>query len=154
SELVQSGYAVHAVTGGGYTTRLTMVNPAAVQQQLQLTLDKTTVQRTIPAFGRLDESIAQLFNISGNNQTSGYLKVQTADSAGVGVTGYVEIAASEGLVRTTTPIAREGQRKLMFSHIAQGGSYFTGLALLNTEAAAATVTIEVNSPSGTLLASK
>jgi len=154
SELVRSGYAVHVVTGGGYTTRLNLVNPAAVQQQLELTLNGTTVKRTVPAFGRLDESIAQLFNISGNSQTSGFLKVQTADAEGVGVGGYVEITASEGLVRTTTPIAQDAQRKLMFSHIAQGGSYFTGLALLNAQATAATATIEVVSSNGTLLGSK
>jgi hypothetical protein len=154
SELVRTGYAVHAVTGGGYTTRLSLVNPAAVEQQLRLTLNGATVQRTIPAYGRLDESIAQMFNISGNSTTSGSLKVETVDPDGTGVSGYAEIAASEGLVRTTTPIANEPQRKLMFSHIAQGGSYFTGLALLNTEASAATVTIEVSSSNGTVLGSK
>src|SRR5262249_26478015 len=47
SELVRSGYAVHVVIGNGYTTRLTLVNPASVQQQLQLTLNGITVQRTI-----------------------------------------------------------------------------------------------------------
>ena len=61
SETVQTGYAVHVVTGGGYTSRLTLVNSASIQQQLQLTLNGTTVQRTIPANGRLDESLADMF---------------------------------------------------------------------------------------------
>jgi hypothetical protein len=152
SELVRNGYAVHVVIGGGYTTRLKLVNPFPVQQELQLTLNGTTVQRTIPGYGRLDESLAQMFNISGGNQTTGYLKLQTPDTPGV--SGYIDIAASEGLVRTTTAIAREAQPRLMFSHIAQGGGYFTGLALLNSEAEMATVTIEIHSPNGTTLASK
>ena len=152
SELVRSGYAVHVAIGGGYSTRLTLVNPAAVQQQVQLTLNGTTVQRAIPANGRLDESLAQTFNLSGDPQVTGYLKVQTSDVPGV--SGYVEISAFDGLLRTTTPIAREAQRRLVFSHVAQGGGYFTGLALLNADAAAATVTIEVDSPTGTILASK
>jgi hypothetical protein len=151
-QLVRSGYAVHVVVGGGYTTSLKLVNPAAVPQQLQLTLNGTTVQRTIPALGRLDESLAQMFNISGNSLTSGYLKLQTSDTPGVG--GYVEISISDGLARTTTPIASDAERQLIFSHVAQGGGYYTGLALLNAEAAAATVTIEVDSPNGTPLASK
>jgi hypothetical protein len=43
---------------------------------------------------------------------------------------------------------------LTFSHVAQGGGYFTGLAILNTQTDAATVTIEVHSESGALVASK
>jgi hypothetical protein len=151
-EVVKIGYAVHVAIGAGYTTRLSLVNPASAQEQVQLTLNGTTVQRTIPGFGRLDESLADMFNVSGNNLTTGFLKVQTSDVPGV--TGYVEIAAFDGLVRTTTPIAREAQSRLMFSHVAQGGAYFTGLALLNAQAAPASVTIEVNSGNGTTLASK
>ena len=150
-EFVRTGYAVHVAIGGGYTTRLTLVNPVSAQQQLQLTLNGATVQRTIPGYGRLDESLAEMFNISGGSLTTGYLKLQTPDTPGV--SGYVEITASEGPARTTTPIARDAQSRLMFSHIAQGGGYFTGLALLNTGADTATVTIEIHSPSGTTLAS-
>jgi len=152
SEIVQTGYAVHVVAGGGYATRLTLVNPSATPQQVQLTLNGTTVQRTISAFGRLDESLAQMFNLSGDGQTTGYLKLQTSNEPGVG--GYVEIASSDGLVRTTTPITRDARSRLVFSHVAQGGSYFTGLALLNTQSGDATVTIEINSLNGTTLASK
>ena len=151
-EFVQTGYAVHVAVGGGYTTRLNLVNPASAQQKVQLTLNGTTVQRTIPGYGRLDESLALAFNISGDNLTTGYLKVQASD--GPGVSGYVEIATVDGVARTTTPIAREAQSRLMFSHVAQGSGYFTGVALVNTESAAATVTIDVHSPSGSSLASK
>jgi hypothetical protein len=152
SELVRTGYAVHVAIGGGYATRLSLVNPASVEQQLQLTMNGTTVQRRIPGFGRLDESLAQIFNISAGGLTTGHLKLQT--SGGPGVSGYVEITAADGFVRTTTAIARDAQTRLMFSHIAQGGGYFTGLALLNTGAASATATIEVHSPNGATLASK
>jgi len=152
SEVVTTGYAVHVAVGGGYTTRLKLVNPAAVSQQLVLTLNGANVQRTIPAFGRLDESLALMFNITGSGLTTGHLKLQASET--LGVSGYVEISASEGLLRTTTPISNESQRRLVFSHIAQGGGYFTGLALLNADNAPATVTIEVNSSTGVRLASK
>src|SRR5262249_9748612 len=99
SDFVRSGYAVHVVFGGGYTTRLTLVNPVSTPQQLQLTLNGTTVQRTLPGNGRLDESLAQMFSISGDAQTTGYLKLQTSD--GPGVSGYLEIAGSGGIARTT-----------------------------------------------------
>ncbi len=152
SETVQTGYAVHVVTGGGYTSRLTLVNAASIQQQLQLTLNGTTVQRTIPAFGRLDESLADMFNLSSANISTGYLKVEAPSNA-PGVSGFVEIAVAGGLMRTTTPVAGEAQTRLVFSDIAQGGGYFTGLALLNA-GATASVTIEVDSADGTTLASK
>lgn len=152
SEVVQTGYAAHVAIGGGFTSRLTLVNPASVQQQVQLTLNGTSVQRTIPANGRLDESLAQTFNISGTNTTTGYLEVQTSDNSGV--SGYVELTLGDGQLRTTTPISGEGQTRLVFSDVVQGGGYFTGLALLNANNAAASVTIEVDAPSGVALASK
>ena len=76
-----------------------------------------------------------------------------APSNAPGVSGFVEIAVAGGLMRTTTPVAGEAQTRLVFSDIAQGGGYFTGLALLNT-GATASVTIEVDSADGTTLASK
>jgi hypothetical protein len=94
-----------------------------------------------------------MFGISSGSLTTGALKVQTSDA--LGVSGFVEITAADGLVRTNNfrSSARAGPR-LMFSHIAQGGGYFTGLALLNTEAVATTVTIQVQSANGAILASK
>jgi hypothetical protein len=47
-ELVQVGYAVHVAIGAGYTTRLTLVNPSAVQQPATVQLNGTTMLRTIP----------------------------------------------------------------------------------------------------------
>jgi hypothetical protein len=153
SEVVRTGFAVHVVTGGGYTSRLTLVNPAAAQQQVQLTLNGGTVQRSIPAFGRLDESLAQTFNLTGTNVTTGYLKVETSSDA-PGVSGYVEISTGGGLMRTTTPITGEAQTRLVFSDVAQGAGYFTGLALLNSGSGSTTVTIEVEAADGTSVASK
>src|SRR5262249_18513700 len=143
SDIVRTGYVVHVAAGGGYVTRLTLVNPASVQQQVQLTLSGMSVQRVIPPNGRLDESLSQMFGISGDKLTTGYLKLDTSGT--LGVAGYVEIAAVDGLLRTTTPIAHDAQPRLIFSHVAQGGGYFTGLAVLNPATAAANVTIEVHS---------
>jgi hypothetical protein len=149
-DVVKVGYAAHIAVGGGYTTRVKLVNPSSGPQQLQLTLNGTTVQRTVSGYGRLDESLGQMFNISAENLTTGSLKVQAAG----GVAGYVEIAAFDGLVRTTTAISDEAEARLLFSHVAEGAGYFTGLALLNAEDTPASVTIEVHSASGATLASK
>src|SRR5262249_15488690 len=80
SEVVQNGYAVHVAVGGGYATRVNLVNPVSVAQKIQLTLNGTTVERTIPGYGRLEESLAQMFNISGTGLTTGFLKVKISDT--------------------------------------------------------------------------
>jgi hypothetical protein len=94
-----------------------------------------------------------MFNLSDTKMTTGYLKVETSSDA-PGVSGYVEISAGGGLMRTTTPITGEAQTRLVFSDVAQGGGYFTGLALLNSGSGSATVTIEVHAADGTSAASK
>jgi hypothetical protein len=152
SELVRTGYAVHVAGGAGYSSRVRLVNPTSLQQEVQLTLNGVSVVRRIAAFGRLDQSVEEMFTLSSTERTTGYLKVQTlGDTAGLN--GFVEIAADGGVL-TSVPIQREGQPRLVFSHIAQGDGYFTGLALLNAESSAATVKIEVESPNAATLASK
>src|SRR5262249_9062613 len=103
--------------------------------------------------GRLDESISQMFNLPSTSVTTGYLKAQTSPDA-PGIIGYVEIAANGGSLRTTTPVAGQALSRMIFSDIAQGHGYFTGIALLNTGTESAVVTIEVDSADGTVLASK
>ena len=149
--LLQTGYAVHIPSGGGYTSRLKLVNLDSVQQQVQLTLNGASVQRTIPGHGRLDESLDQTFNLNSSSTTSGYLNFQllTKNTAGVG--GFVEIAGPEGLLLTAEPITEEAEMTMVFSQVAVADGYWTGLALLSTAQASATV--ELDSTAGTALAS-
>jgi hypothetical protein len=149
---MRTGYAVHIASGGGYTSRLKLVNSDFVQEQLQLTFNGANVQRTIPARGRLDESLDQMFGLTGGSLTTGYLSFQTLTNT-AGVEGFVEVAASQGLVLTAETIAGEAEMTMVFSQVAQGGGYWTGLALLNTEQARSLVTIELVSAAGTAVAS-
>jgi hypothetical protein len=151
-ERIQNGYAAHVAVGGGYASRLTLVNPGSAPQTVQLTLNGTTIPRIIQANSRLDESLADTFSISSAGTTTGFLKVQTSDTPGLD--GYVEISFAGGLLRTTTPIAREAQTRLVFSHLAQGSGFFTGLVLLNTQTVSASVTLEVHDLSGAIIVSK
>src|SRR5439155_24669263 len=122
SDAIRTGYAVHVAIGGGYASRLKLVNHESVDQQVQVTFNGTGILRTIHPNGRLDESLAQMFHITGSGITSGYLSVQTLmDTAGVN--GFVEIAGSDGRVLTTAPISGEGQIQMVFSHVAQGSGY-------------------------------
>ena len=152
SELVRSGYAVHVAIGGGYTTRLTLVNPASAQQQLQLTLNGTTVQRTIPANGRLDESLAEMFNISSGNSDDGI-----SEAANIRCTRRQWICRNFRLRRTCADNNPDRTRSSapadVFSHRARRRLFYRPRSSEH-RAAAATVTIEVDSPTGAILASK
>jgi hypothetical protein len=93
-----------------------------------------------------------MFSLSAASLTTGYLSLQVSGSTS-GVTGFVEIAAAGGLL-TSEPISGQSRTDLLFSHIAQGSGYFTGLALLNPGTTTSSVTIEVDSPAGAVVASK
>jgi len=151
SALVRTGYAVQVVSGGGYTSRLKLVNLDSVQQQVQLTLNGASVQRTIPGHGRLDEPLDQTFNLDSSSTTSGYLSLQLLTKSTAGVGGFVEIAGSQGLLLTAEPITEEADMTMVFSQVAIADGFWTGLALLST--AQASATIELNSTEGTAVSS-
>src|SRR5262249_32320216 len=135
-------YAVHVASGGGYATRLKLINWSSISQQVQLAFNGRTVTRTIPVHGRLDESLDQLFSLDPNANISDSLKLQTT-SNNAGVTGFVEISAGGGRLLTAEYFSEEAEIQNVFSHVAQGSGYFTGLVLYNPGALAATATIEV-----------
>jgi hypothetical protein len=145
-------YAVHVASGGGYASRLKLINWSPISQQIQLTFNGKTVTRTIPVHGRLDESIDQLFTLAPNANVTDSLKLQTTSSI-PGVTGFVEISAAGGRLLTAEYFSHEAEIQHVFSHVAQGLGYFTGLVLYNPEASAATATIEVLSTTGATLSS-
>ena len=151
SALVRTGYAVQVVSGGGYTSRLKLVNLDSVQQQVQLTLNGASVQRTIPGHGRLDEPLDQTFNLDSSSTSSGYLSLQLLTKSTAGVGGFVEIAGSQGLLLTAEPITEEADMTMVFSQVAIADGFWTGLALLST--AQASATIELNSTEGTAVSS-
>jgi len=148
---VTTGYVVHVIAGGGYGTRLKLVNLSSNTQNVLLTFNGLTVQRSILGNGRLDESLDQIFNIGANAVATGYLRI-TAD--GVGVVGFVELNSSSGRLLTTEAISVEADLQHVFSQLAQGNGYWTGLALYNPETGTAIITLEVNSPTGANIASR
>lgn len=149
---IQTGYAVDIATGGGYSSQLRLINTGLAAQQLQLTLNGASVVRTIPPNGRLDEALGSMFSLASGTLTSGFLTVQALN--GAGLIGFVEIASANGLALTAVPISRAAaaQTNMVFSQVAQGGSYFTGLAFANTGQTTAAVSIEIDSPGGSTIA--
>jgi hypothetical protein len=148
---IRSGYAVLAASGGEYSSRLKLINPDSVEQQVKLAFNNTTVQRTIPAHGRLDESLDQMFGLTNNSVIADSLSLQTPTGT-AGVEGFVELSASNGTVLTTEPIVGEAEKAMFFSQAIPTGNYWMGLALLSTDQASVPVRIELDSPTGNVIA--
>jgi hypothetical protein len=150
-----AAYGLHVVSGGGYTSTVKVINIDSVQQQIQLSFNGTTAQRTIPPNGRLNETLDHLFNLNSSSLVSGYISLQTTSSTAAGLLGFVEISASGGSLLTAEPFASETELQLTFSQVAQGAGFFTGMAFLNADpSVSASVTVEVDSATGAVVASK
>jgi len=147
-----SAYAVHVASGDGYSSRLRLVNTSSIQQQVLLTFNGTTIQRTVPPTGRLDESLDQTFGL-GNLSSSGYLRLLALTDP-PGLTGYIEISSAGGRLLTAEYFVAETEVQHVFSHVAQGLGYWTGLALYNPDSTTAAATIEVISSTGSVVATR
>jgi hypothetical protein len=81
--ILRNGYFPHLASEGGWSTTLTMVNSSSQAQVVQITADglqgptsPVTVQRTIPPFARLEETAESMFNLSGPNLITGYIRFE------------------------------------------------------------------------------
>ncbi len=101
------------------------------------------VRRDMPPLGSLSLTDPAAFQVGltpGGRQ--GYLSV-TAGPDGR-LTGFVEFGDPAGAVcRTAFPLASQGKTSALFGQIAENDAYFTGLAVVNPDAAAASAEISV-----------
>ncbi len=107
-----------------------------------------TVQRTLPPNGALRDTARGLFSLPAGFQNG---SVRVAGS--LPLAGYVAYADTVGTGVAVVPPQQQAQSNLLFAHIADLPPWWTGLALLNTNAAAANVEIFALAPGGTLIGS-
>ena len=67
--------------------------------------------------------------------------------------GYAEYGTSDGLLLSAATAQGAGLSDIFFSQIAEGGGFYTGLALLNPNAASSSVIIDAFDDKGRRLAS-
>lgn len=103
----RTGYIAHFASRGGYTGRLTLINYSFQQQTVKiraaglesggtaLSPASATAERTIVAFGRIEEDIERLFGLTGNALITGYVKWETTGNT-AGVLGYVDYGTTDG----------------------------------------------------------
>lgn len=164
SAATRIAYLPHLASGGGYTTRLSLVNYGFQAQTVKITADalekdgvaqtpaSVSVERTIPANGRLEEAASSLFSLSGSSLYTGYVKWETQGNTR-GVIGYLDFGTTDGVLLSAVPAQATSYSDLFFSHIAEGLGYYTGIAFLNTNTQTTTINVDVFNKDGARVAS-
>ncbi len=152
------GYLPHLASQAGYTTRLALVNYSNTEQVVRITADgleangtsigpAVTVEKRIPAYGRLEQTADSLFSLTGNALITGYIRWDTQGTTR-GFVGYLDYGTNDGVLLSAVPAQSTSYSDLFFSHIAQGAGYFTGLAFLNPNTQTSSITIDAYNPDG------
>lgn len=153
-------YAPQFVLGGGYRTALSVVNLDAAAGTVTVRfVDENGIQlgiaRTVALAprGKLYVDDPGFFDLTpGGAARAGYLEVV---SNGIRVTGNAIISDVNGRTFSAAlALVSEPQTSALFGLVVSNETYFTGLALLNPNAADASVQIEFRAPDGSLIVSK
>ena len=163
SQLLRQGYLAHLVSGGGYRTRLGLVNYTSESQTVNISaldleangqaIQSVNVTRTMPAFGRLEENAEDLFRLGDVALTTGYVRYNIEGST-PGLIGYAEYGTNNGTMLSAAHARETGFSDLFFSHVAEGPGFYTGMTLLNPNTQTASVTLDVFSRTGQRTASR
>lgn len=139
-----------AGTGAFYETRAGIVNLESSEQTAVLTIrggdgrllaDPKTI--SLPANGRVEPNLQPFFALPAGSLTQGWLKIEGSGR----LSGYLTYGTQKALAAVTS--MSQPRMQLTFSHVAEAGTgFFTGLALLNTNAEPATLTISVYKAGG------
>ena len=153
SARLRTGFLAHLASQGGYSTTLRLVNSSNDSQVLRITAEglrvggsartpsSVTVERTLPPNARLEERVDQMFNLSGDALIDGYIRFETQTDT-PGVIGFLDYGTTDGIVLSAVEAQGEGYSDLLFSQVAEGSGYYTGLALLNPNREPSIVTLD------------
>lgn len=163
ADTAQTLYFAHLVARGGWFTEISLTNPNAfpIDVELQAFRDSGDIlpapgnpkRVTIPAGGQYNGDALQIFQFAGTGLIEGYMTARVVSGSG-GIFGHVAFGTTNGAELAALPVQTTGSRSMVFSQIAQGFGYFTGITLVNPNSAIATVKIEVFDADGVSLGSR
>jgi hypothetical protein len=154
STLMTTGYIPHLATQAGYVTTLSLLNTTSTTQTVRITADAlekngapnvpstVTITRTMSANSAVIEPVSSLFGLTGSDLITGFVKWEVQNDT-QGVIGLVDYGTSNGTILAAVPGQSEAMSDLLFSHVAQGAGYYTGLAFLNPNASAVSVDVRI-----------
>jgi hypothetical protein len=129
-------YSPQFAAGGGYRTTVSVINLDAAAGDVTLSLmnDDGTLaaepsQVTIPGNGKVSLADPGLFHATGTALSQGYLTIR---SSGPRLAGSIAFGDPQGKsFSAALPLAAGLKKSLIFSQVASGSLYFTGIALVN-----------------------
>ena len=150
-------YAPQYVVGSAWRSTLSVVNLEATDATVTMRLIRddgtpigTTKQAQIKARGKIHITDQSYFVDPGSAQIQGYVEISSSGPRLAGSVVFGDPGRSQ--FSAALPLVSTPRTSMIFSQVASDSTYFTGLAILNTSSAAATVTIEVLDRSGTRIA--
>ena len=156
---LRTGYLAHLASQGGYSTTLTLINIEAQDQVVRITAEalqvsgrpripsSITVERTLPPYARLQESVDRIFNLSGSSLIDGYIRFETPSDTS-GVFAFLDYGTTDGVILSAVEAQGDPYSDLLFSQVAEGSGYYTGLALVNPNNRQSVVTLDIFNRSG------
>jgi sugar lactone lactonase YvrE len=152
-------YAPQYAVGGGYASKLYIINLEQAQISLTLTLigDNGQVQGqpysfNLPARGSKTLEGVQSFGLPQQAAlVQGYVKVESSNGRFAGAVHFTDQAASR--FGAALSLVSAGVHTAYFSQVAETDLWWTGMAGINTNASQATVTVEIYDVEGRMVGS-
>ena len=147
-------YSAQLASGNSFFTELNIVNHNAEMSTLTITAFDATGNQigtqsvvSLATGEQLKEKAAELFALDpGEDLITGWIK---AESSNTGIIGNVTFGTPDGRLLASLPLEDRKSTDVVFSHVAQGAGFYTGIGILNPNQEPTDVTIEVFGPQGT-----
>jgi len=127
-------------TGGGWLSLIGVVNTSGLAQDVTLTAYKedgtlwpgasNPKSVTLQGNAALRTTVGDLFGFSSANLSTGWIKVSSTQGFVTSYIGYGNALTPSFALVEATP-AGDASRFAVFSHVAEGAGFYTGLAVLN-----------------------
>jgi predicted CXXCH cytochrome family protein len=149
----------HAIVGEGWDTRLVIYNAMNrnVEIEVQMRRDGSSsapyngiIRRTLAPGAMWNEALSRIVPVF-DSRVEGYMLVQTTNPADR-IQGAVTFASLSGGGVAALRAEGSGRRQMIFSHVAQGDGYWTGMALFSSTGG--TALVELYSSEGKQVASR
>jgi len=108
---------------------------------------------------QITRTVASLFPNLGSGLMTGSIKIDVKPGRygpfimSPGLMGSVRFAGADGSASAAVPLIMSPTRDCVYSHVAQGAGYYTGVAIQNTNETATGYTIDVYNKDGGLVGS-
>jgi hypothetical protein len=150
-------YSPQYAVGGAWRSTLSVVNLDAEPGTITLAFTDRTGQvlasraLDIQPLGKIWIDAQDFFVLPGAQVTEGHL---TITSDGIRLAGSASFCDQEDSLASALPLVSELQKNVVFSQLASNETYYTGIAIVNPNAAEAQITVQVFANTGQLLGSK